>query len=109
MSVTGLCHSHGMMECWISGIMRIKIGKSVTFGSGALRLRITSLRHKAKYSWLSASSPPQADAPPTSIRVIPIHEPIIPVFHYSSWDVPAGAKPPESPMITRLQKILPTE
>ena len=36
--------------------MRIKIGKSVTFGSGALRLRTTEfilrnegLRHKAKY------------------------------------------------------------
>ena len=25
MSVMGLCHPHGMMECWNSGIMGIKI------------------------------------------------------------------------------------
>jgi hypothetical protein len=47
-------------------------------------LRIASLRQEAKNSWPSASSPPQADAPPTSFRVIPTHEPIIPVFHYSN-------------------------
>ena len=89
--------------------MRIKIRKSGSFGSGALRLRITEfilrnegLRHKVKYLRPSASSPPQADAPQTSIRVIPIPEPIIPVFHYSSWEVPAGAKPLSSYMI-RLQ------
>jgi hypothetical protein len=38
-----------------------------------------------KNSWPSASSPPQADAPPTSFRVIPIHEPTIPVFQYFRW------------------------
>ena len=47
-------------------------------------MRIASLRQEAKNSWPSASSPPQADAPPTSFGVIPIHEPIIPVFHYSN-------------------------
>jgi hypothetical protein len=70
-----------MLESWNIGYQKRKGG---TFGSGALRLRITSLRHEAKYSWPSASSPPQADAPPTFIKVKAIHEPIIPVFHYSN-------------------------
>jgi hypothetical protein len=47
-------------------------------------LRIASLREEAKNSWPSASSPPEADAPPTSFRVISIHEPIIPVLHHSN-------------------------
>jgi hypothetical protein len=70
--------------------MRIKIGKSGSFGSGTLRLRITEfilrnegLRYEAIDSWPSASSPQHADAPPTSIRVIPIFKPIIPLFHYT--------------------------
>jgi hypothetical protein len=95
-----LCYPHGMMECWNSGVVRIKSGKAVLLVQkrspcgvdlpplhGA-SLRITSLRHKAKYSCPSASSPPQADAPQTFINVISIHEPIIPVFHYSN--IPAG-------------------
>jgi len=51
---------------------------------------IAPLREEAKNSWPSASSPPQEDAPPTSFRVIPIHEPIIPIFHY--FNVLAGVK-----------------
>ena len=41
------------------------------------------MRHESMDSWPSASSPPQADAPPTSLKVIPIREPIIPSFQYS--------------------------
>jgi hypothetical protein len=80
MSEMGLCHPHGMMECWSIGIVGIERGESVTFGSGALRLRIASLRHKANDFWPSASSPPHADAPPPSIRVIPIPKHIIEPF-----------------------------
>jgi hypothetical protein len=65
------------MERWNVGILGIKNGESVPFGSRALRLRIASLRQEAKNSWPSASSPPEADAPPTSFRVIN------PSFQYS--------------------------
>ena len=85
--------------------MRIKIGKSGSFGSGALRLRITSLRSEAIDSLPSATSPQHADAPPTSIRVIPIFKPTIPVFHYCSWDIPAEVKPLSYSIIIRGQKI----
>jgi hypothetical protein len=87
------------MDCWNSGIMGIKIGKSGSFGSGALRLRITEfilrnegLRYEAKYFCPSASSPPQADAPQTSIREdlslnLPFQYFIVPIsqLRCSSW------------------------
>ena len=80
------------MERWNVGILGIENGERAPFGSGALRLKIAEfilrnegLRQEAKNSWPSASSPPQVDAPPTSFRVIPIHEPIIPLFQYSDW------------------------
>ena len=78
------------MERWNVGILGAESGESAPFASGALRLKIASLREEAKNSWPSASSPLQADVPPTFFRAIPIHEPIIPVFPYSN--ILAGLK-----------------
>jgi hypothetical protein len=60
------------MERWNVGILGIEGGESVPFGSGALHLRTALLGQGAENSLASASSLRQADAPPTSFRVIPI-------------------------------------
>jgi len=78
------------MERWNDGILEYWVSKrkSIILVQGAHRLRIASLRHKAKNSWPSTSSPPRADGPLTSITVICTLEPhhsSIPLFQYSSW------------------------